>query len=648
MAKFKDKDIRLGTDEEVLLGDSQEASIKYSGGDIVISEMPYIAGQDYLVTKSYVDNAVANLEWKDAVLSATTSAAPGSPDYGDRYIVPSGGSGAWSGHDNEIAEYTTTWGYLVPSAGFACWVVDESIYRVFDGSEWIRLGSVIDHGVLDGLADDDHAQYLRTDATRELSADWDIGDGRYIAADEIRARDNAGLILKDDAGTLSLYVVDGGVGAKPYVGIGDTTVQARLHVREPTNENCTVICESTSSTKFASFRLITGYSNADWSMLIRDNTADLTFYNAIAAEDVIEFETSGNIIPLVGQDLGDATHYWGNIYCDTITVSSGTNIDHGDLIGLSDDDHSQYLLADGSRAVTGTLTVGATGGYVRFSGVSGTIGLNTHTDLITVSPSAVNIEGSLTVALGISGDIDHGSLLGLADDDHTQYLLADGSRDVSGDLLPATSDTYDLGHSDAVWDNIWCKTLHASAGSIELGSISLADVGGVLTTTGDISAGGQYKGDVESTAAGVITFPYQSGCRVTLSGNQTISGGAWYEVEFDTEGWDIQNEFNTGTYRFTANEPGYYQVNLGVYIGSVGADKNMITAIYKNGVAAVYGPTIYLSIAGDALGGVSDIVYLNGSTDYIHAYAYHSNAPGDTKEIDSGSAGTFMSIQKVA
>ncbi len=53
-----------------------------------------------------------------------------------------------------------------------------------------------------------------------------------------------------------------------------------------------------------------------------------------------------------------------NIAPGTITATfvgdgSGiTNVDHGDLTGLTDDDHTQYLLADGTRALTGALSAG--------------------------------------------------------------------------------------------------------------------------------------------------------------------------------------------------------------------------------------------------------------------------------------------------
>jgi hypothetical protein len=161
--------------------------------------------------------------------------------------------------------------------------------------------------------------------------------------------------------------------------------------------------------------------------------------------------------------------------------------------------------------MTGTLTVNTTGGFMRFSGLTADIGLASDTDMINLSSVGVTIDNNLTVTGSLSAD--HDTLLGLADDDHTQYLntarhdttdrhgaasvdhglidgLGDddhpiyfpltGTRSISGDILPATSDTYDIGKSDQVWDNIWCKTLHTSAGSINLGSIELTDIAGEL------------------------------------------------------------------------------------------------------------------------------------------------------------------------
>lgn len=45
-----------------------------------------------------------------------------------------------------------------------------------------------------------------------------------------------------------------------------------------------------------------------------------------------------------------------NKYIDLIDTMGTTDMDHGGLTGLGDDDHTQYLLTDGTRTITGSLT----------------------------------------------------------------------------------------------------------------------------------------------------------------------------------------------------------------------------------------------------------------------------------------------------
>jgi len=79
---------------------------------------------------------------------------------------------------------------------------------------------------------------------------------------------------------------------------------------------------------------------------------------------------------------------------------SGIN-DHGSLGGLGDDDHTQYILVDGSRGFTSTVS----GVYPTSSG-----------HLTTKQ----YVDEQITAISG--GTLDHGLLLGLGDDDHPQYL----------------------------------------------------------------------------------------------------------------------------------------------------------------------------------------------------------------------------------
>ncbi len=75
--------------------------------------------------------------WQFSVKSITETAPPGSPTDGDRYLVASGGTGDWTGHDDELTWYSsddTAWYFeeLQESATF--YVDDENKAYVYNGS----------------------------------------------------------------------------------------------------------------------------------------------------------------------------------------------------------------------------------------------------------------------------------------------------------------------------------------------------------------------------------------------------------------------------------------------------------------------------------------------------------------------------------
>jgi len=102
---------------------------------------------------------------------------------------------------------------------------------------------------------------------------------------------------------------------------------------------------------------------------------------------------------------------------DAIATATGTLVsDHGELTGLGDDDHTQYILVDGTRAFTGTV-----------SGVTPTEDAHLTTKQY--------VDSELDT---LSGSIHHGGLVGLSDDDHTQYILVDGTRGFTGVVAGVT------------------------------------------------------------------------------------------------------------------------------------------------------------------------------------------------------------------
>ncbi|MBA7713404.1 hypothetical protein ES703_122406 [subsurface metagenome] len=129
--------------------------------------------------KDYIDSLVQGLDWQQSVIDKDLATPPGSPSAGDRYIVATGGTDAWVGHDDDIAEWDgAAWQFTTPNTGFACMVEDETKNYTFNGTAWVTFGSTVDHGALTGLGDDDHPQYTRADGTRAFTGDQAMGGNK--------------------------------------------------------------------------------------------------------------------------------------------------------------------------------------------------------------------------------------------------------------------------------------------------------------------------------------------------------------------------------------------------------------------------------------------------------------------------------------
>ena len=98
-----------------------------------------------------------------------------------------------------------------------------------------------------------------------------------------------------------------------------------------------------------------------------------------------------------------------------------------------------------------------------------------------------------------------------------------------------------------------------------------------------------------------------------LSSNQSVSNSTNTKVTFDTEEFDTNNNFVSN--RFTPTVAGYYQINS-IFPITTGMNYAQI-AIYKNGSA--YKSLYTYQTQGYSIQ-ISDIVYFNGSTDYIEIY----------------------------
>jgi len=122
---------------------------------------------------------------------------------------------------------------------------------------------------------------------------------------------------------------------------------------------------------------------------------------------------------------------------------------------------------------------------------------------------------------------------------------------------------------------------------------------------------------------------------------QSISSGVVTKAQFTEETFDTNNCYDSSTnYRFTPTVAGYYQVNWSIVIDVLSASTEFYAAVFKNGVNYSWSSNLTATAAHyNAVSG-SDLVYLNGSTDYIEIYVQQNG--GSSKSIFIGGA-TFPS-----
>ena len=166
-----------------------------------------------------------------------------------------------------------------------------------------------------------------------------------------------------------------------------------------------------------------------------------------------------------------------------------------------------------------------------------------------------------------------------------------------------------------------------------------------------ISVAGDTSGSVtlqapSSAGSTVLTLPAQTGT-VMVNGPafsayqsvaQTITSSTFTKINFNTEAWDTNSNYDTSTYRFTPTVAGYYMVTCAIDAGASTAATLVLTSIYKNGSVYRYGNYL-TTIAGNTYESIcSSQVYMNGSTDYIECYGYITASVA----IASPSSGTWF------
>ena len=406
---------------------------------------------NHLATKLYTDSASANALFQANLYSDLTSAnalfqannytdiqtdaasAAGclcAQNYVNTFFMPlSGGlfTNPVSGQDPLLDEHLTTKWYVDTLSVLASANACQCAQNYTDMQVAIVSAGIIkDHGLLQGLSDDDHLQYMPIAATRAFTApvsgidptldehlttkfyvDAVIPSGGGVTAHSLLT----GLPAPADDHTQYMHIDGRRAFTAPVTGVDpifDNHLATKLYT------------DAASANALFQANLYSDLTSAN-ALFEANQYTDLSSALASAAGclcaqeyvDTFFMPLSGGLFtnPVSGQDPLLDNHLVTKIYVDTLvdTVSAGIITDHGLLNGLTDDDHPQYVPRTGVRGFTATVS-----------------GFDPVIDEDLTTKFYVD-----TLVDTVSANLDeHSELKGLVApaDDHTQYAHIDGRR----------------------------------------------------------------------------------------------------------------------------------------------------------------------------------------------------------------------------
>jgi hypothetical protein len=145
-------------------------------------------------------------------------------------------------------------------------------------------------------------------------------------------------------------------------------------------------------------------------------------------------------------------------------------------------------------------------------------------------------------------------------------------------------------------------------------SIVLQSSGGGSVTINEPTTASNFTQTLPAATGDVMVSGNMPAFSAYQSSAQTLSTTTNTKLLFQTEEFDTNSNFASST--FTPTVAGYYQVSASMRVGSLATTVRMM--IWKNGNQYKIGTDVNTVVNN---GFVSTLVYCNGTTDYIEAYA---------------------------
>jgi len=246
-----------------------------------------------------------------AVRDQDQATPPASPADGDRYIVAAPATGAWSGHEHEIAAFQDgAWMFYPPREGWIAWLEDDDAAVVWDGSSWLPLaaggggGPGPDPALLGINATADINNRLAVSSPASLFSHE--GDGHQLKINKAMASATASLLYQT------------GFSGRAEMGLtGDDDFHFKVSADGTTWNEAIVIARNTGAVTFPN----TAPGGGGRQLLTGPRTYHV---NVVTGSDTNTGLTSGAAFATIQKAIDTAANLDTGIHDVTIQIAPGT------------------------------------------------------------------------------------------------------------------------------------------------------------------------------------------------------------------------------------------------------------------------------------------------------------------------------------
>ncbi len=203
---------------------------------------------------------------------------------------------------------------------------------------------------------------------------------------------------------------------------------------------------------------------------------------------------------------------------------------HGNLLGLEQDDHTQYVLANGNRSMTGNLNLGGNdiinADAITATTINGTINatngvVSGSSQIISILNPLNNFTSSVDTKFGTISNVTSSLISKTGSYATTGSNLFIGNQTITGNLLPNTSNSHSLGSLSNYWNEIY---LHSTA------SIRFIENGVVQSTISSTIDGGVQIGNIVITTSSIVFVDDNGNTTQTIAQSSSVGSTSNFAI----------------------------------------------------------------------------------------------------------------------